>query len=338
MHFRPKFCQSFIPSGLQSINAFGLNILITLMRNHINMDNNQSGSGKNVFTQTGKLSIAIMLPILIFCLVMVILSIKTDLFQTVFFSILALIFLATLITFYKLTITVDSDYVSFTLGPGIISKKYPFEDIRSCRPVKNSPLAGVGIKLIPNGWLYNVSGSYAVELAFRNSKSVVRIGTDRPEEVSELINSLLKTDAGGSENIKKGMGGLYLTVILLVITLAFPAILLYTGGREPRIETGPDSFTISGMYGLSVKYSDILKLDTANTFPAIKIRTNGYAFNKTLKGHFTIYGNRKVLLFIKKGNPPYIHILTDKNDIYLNFEESRKTITLYEELKKQSGR
>ncbi len=74
-------------------------------------------------------------------------------------SFLALTFFICLLIFYKLTITIDATYLLFSFGIGLFSKKYLITDIQSCNPVKNSPFYGIGIRLIPGGWLYNVSGS-----------------------------------------------------------------------------------------------------------------------------------------------------------------------------------
>jgi hypothetical protein len=93
--------------------------------------------------------------------------------------------------FYQLTITVTEEKVSFRMGMGVIGKSYNIDEIQSCRAVKNNPLYGLGIHWFPKGILYNVSGLNAIELRFKNRRSVVRIGTDRSEEIARLINSLL---------------------------------------------------------------------------------------------------------------------------------------------------
>jgi len=96
-----------------------------------------------------------------------------------------------LVNFYQLTIRVDDEHVSFKMGIGL-GKRYRLEDIKSCEPVTNSLWNGIGIRILSNGWLYNVSGLNAIELRFKDKTSVVRIGTDKPEEISQLIQSRLK--------------------------------------------------------------------------------------------------------------------------------------------------
>jgi hypothetical protein len=93
--------------------------------------------------------------------------------------------------FYQLTITVTEETVSFRMGIGLIRKSYRISNIESCNSVQNNLLLGLGIHYFMGGVLYNVSGRKAIELHFKNHRKVVRIGTDRPEEIAKLINLLI---------------------------------------------------------------------------------------------------------------------------------------------------
>jgi hypothetical protein len=64
----------------------------------------------------------------------------------------------------------------------------------------------------------------------------------------------------------------------------------------------------------------------------IKLRTNGFAFNKTYKGNFKLKDETKAKLFIKDGIPPYIFIKTDKMNVYLNLNNYTKTVALIKAL------
>lgn len=97
------------------------------------------------------------------------------------------LFVVILLLFYQLKITVNAKEVRFSLGIGIIGKTFQTNHIKGCRSVRNSVLSGLGVRMITNGWLYNVSGLSAVELQFKDKKAVVRIGTDQPDEVTEAI-------------------------------------------------------------------------------------------------------------------------------------------------------
>ena len=109
----------------------------------------------------------------------------------------ALTMLVCLVIFYKLTITIDSESVSFRLGIGLISRKYYISDIQSCKAVRNSFIYGIGIKKIPGGWLYNVSGLNSIELTFKNKGSKVRIGTNNADTISSIVNLMLRKENKG---------------------------------------------------------------------------------------------------------------------------------------------
>lgn len=92
--------------------------------------------------------------------------------------------------FGALTVEVDDLSVQLRFGIGLIRKSFSLADIASCRAVRNRWWWGWGIRLIPGGWLYNVSGLDAVELAMRNGK-VFRIGTNEPHALKDFIQGKL---------------------------------------------------------------------------------------------------------------------------------------------------
>jgi hypothetical protein len=134
------------------------------------------------YTQIGTFSIAVFLILVIF------ISATLNKPQNILNIILILIFITGLLFFYKLTILVSDTHVSFKFGIGLFGKSYDLSDIKSVRPVRNSLISGIGIRIMANGWLYNVSGFEAIELHFKSKNYVVRIGTDRPEEICAVIN------------------------------------------------------------------------------------------------------------------------------------------------------
>ncbi len=84
---------------------------------------------------------------------------------------------AVLLLFSSLTVEVDDEALRIAFGPGLVRHAWPLEGIRSWRAVRNPWWYGWGIHLTPGGWLYNVSGSEAVEVEFSDGRRR-RIGTD----------------------------------------------------------------------------------------------------------------------------------------------------------------
>jgi len=284
------------------------------------------------FTQIGTISLIVMVPILIFCLIMIIISGFKDMILVSTFGFLALTMVICLLIFYKLTIYLSDISISFKLGIGMVTRKYLFADIQSCKAVRNDPLTGIGIRKIQNGWLYNVSGLNAIELTFKNSKSKVRIGTDKPDEITEILSKMIKIDRADNTSDFKNRSGYLLAVIRILISLTFPTILILSGSRDTEVTTTDADFRIKGMYGLTIKYSEIKQLDTISRLPGIILRTNGYALGISYKGNFRLRNQENAKLFINNGVPPYIFIKTDKLNIYLNFKKPGNSVYLFNTL------
>jgi len=96
-----------------------------------------------------------------------------------------------IVLFAVLTVLIEEDVLEIRFGPGLIRKRFPLKDIELCRIVKNPLYYGWGIRLTPNGWLYNVSGSYAVEIKMKTGKKY-RIGTDVPNELETAIQQSIE--------------------------------------------------------------------------------------------------------------------------------------------------
>lgn len=96
-----------------------------------------------------------------------------------------------LVLFDTLTVVIEEDILEIRFGLGIIRKKFCLKDIESCQVVKNPWYYGWGIHLTPHGWLYNVSGSYAVEIKMKTGKKY-RIGTNVPNELEGAIRQSIE--------------------------------------------------------------------------------------------------------------------------------------------------
>jgi hypothetical protein len=188
--------------------------------------------------------------------------------------------------------------------------------------------------MLRNGWIYNVSGLKAIELQFYNKSSVVRIGTNRPEEISEIVNGLIekRIPEGMEIATKRNLLNSRLLIVSLVILVVI--VTLFLGMQETKVKVDTNGFTIKGIYGLTIPYNDIIQIDTVTSLPRISMRTNGFGLGKSLSGNFRFVDQSSAKLFVKAGNPPYILIKSkDRVPIYLNFGDKEKTRNLYMELK-----
>ena len=106
-------------------------------------------------------------------------------------SFTAVVFLVCLILFYKLTVEIADGILRFWFGLGVIRKTINMDQIVKCQPIRISWWHGWGIHLTPNGWLYNVSGMWAVRIELKSGKKMC-IGTDEPETLAQVINANIR--------------------------------------------------------------------------------------------------------------------------------------------------
>lgn len=91
--------------------------------------------------------------------------------------------------FRSLTVSVTADEIVVSFGPGVFRKRIRVADVNNVRAVRNAWYNGWGIRLIPHGWMYNVSGLDAVELDLPGDRRF-RIGTDDPDGLLKAITSV----------------------------------------------------------------------------------------------------------------------------------------------------
>lgn len=90
------------------------------------------------------------------------------------------------ILFATLAIKVEPSALRWHMGIGVIHGRIPLDSIESHRVVRNKAWWGFGIRLIPGGYLYSVSGLGAVEIRLKNQR-IVRLGSDEPEALNAAL-------------------------------------------------------------------------------------------------------------------------------------------------------
>lgn len=94
------------------------------------------------------------------------------------------------VLFSSLTISVDDYEVRWYFGPFFWRKSLSLADVKSVKPIRTPWYAGLGIRLLSTGWLYNVSGLSAVEMLLKDG-TTVSLGTADPQGLCEAIDSRL---------------------------------------------------------------------------------------------------------------------------------------------------
>ena len=300
------------------------------------MNVNLINMGTKKFTQFGTFSVVILSVVLIIFVLMAFTIGLTDTMSTIIFSIIALILFISLLFFYKIDIEIDRVHITFNMGIGIVGKSYNISEIESCKPVKNSFLYGWGIHKIPNGWLYNVSGMNSIELTFKNTDKIVRIGTNKSEEITEMLTKLINVELKSEDNtpvyqIKSQTKNV---IIFLIVVAAIILGFNYYNSMPININMKEKQFEITGVYGLPINYSDISAIDTIKQMPLIEMRTNGFASGKVCKGHFTLKETGGATLFINFNISPFVQLIQKNGRVfYFNLKDNQSTIEAFEKIK-----
>jgi hypothetical protein len=105
-------------------------------------------------------------------------------------GLVAVLLAGCLYLFSSLTITITNTTLTFYFGAGFLRKRLSLAEISAYRLVTNPWYYGWGIHLTPHGWLYNVSGFDAVELALKNGRKL-RVGTDDARQLSAILDTVL---------------------------------------------------------------------------------------------------------------------------------------------------
>lgn len=138
-------------------------------------------------TQTGYLFLFILLVLTIFYGFMYILVEYNLMVLSIIFPFLLLI-----ASFSTLKVSIDEKHIKLKFGYGIFRKKFTLKEIISVRTVRNKWYYGWGIRFIlPNTWIFNVSGLDAVEIKLKNNKTF-RIGTDEPKKLEQTLLESIK--------------------------------------------------------------------------------------------------------------------------------------------------
>ena len=126
-----------------------------------------------------------------------------------------------------------------------------------------------------------------------------------------------------------------ITVVVLIAT----GVMMISGMRDPAVHVYDDRVQISGMYGLSVYFSEMTSVSLIDksmneVYGGERVsRTNGFGgAGQSNKGHFfsTSLGSHR--LFVQANTSPTIHIERRAIDIYISFRSGDKTEQLYREL------
>ena len=113
------------------------------------------------------------------------------------YLVIAVASLVHLVLFWSMTVRVTDQVLEFWLGPGLIRRRIPLEQIADLETVRTRILQGWGIRRTMLGRLYNVSGLRAVRVRLKTGKSIL-VGTDQPRTLIRAIRERLPSAPAAS--------------------------------------------------------------------------------------------------------------------------------------------
>lgn len=107
------------------------------------------------------------------------------------YVVMNVIFIFICALFYGLTTKITSDTITVSFGIGLIRKRIKLNRVRSVTTVESPWYYGWGIRLIPNGMLYNISGTHGIELKLKDTNRIIRVGSKDSRSLKEEIEKRL---------------------------------------------------------------------------------------------------------------------------------------------------
>jgi len=103
------------------------------------------------------------------------------------------IFGGILFVFYGMTVIVTDKHIKIRFGIGIYNKKIDLSTVKSVTIQTYPVYCGYGIRMLPNGILYNVNGKHAIEIKFKGKKNSILIGTNDWDNLKDVIEKSIST-------------------------------------------------------------------------------------------------------------------------------------------------
>lgn len=105
------------------------------------------------------------------------------------------ILILTIVTvlFYKMEITITNDYLENSFGNKLIKRKILLSeiDVNKLQKVKFPWYYGIGLRLTPQGTLYNTKVGPAIKIVSKDGQRTILIGTDNFEKIAEVLKEKL---------------------------------------------------------------------------------------------------------------------------------------------------
>lgn len=120
--------------------------------------------------------------------------------------------------------------------------------------------------------------------------------------------------------------------LIAAIVLVFPLVFFLTMAMgSNNMALTEETLTIEGAGGLDIPLSQISKTELMDSLPEM---TNAGSFSLGLvkKGNFQRVKDSEIVRVIKNNSTTWIHLFTDKQEVYFNLSSDEDTKRFYSEL------
>ena len=127
------------------------------------------------------------------------------------------------------------------------------------------------------------------------------------------------------------------TLVILGLTVVIVVILLVVSSKPATVSLDYNGFKTNGVYGVNVRYGDIVSMEVLEEMPPMEKRLNGSTAGGVHKGVFLTKENEKCLLFVNDKGGPCIEIRTADRLIYMNCPSREQTLEVISRLQEVVG-
>lgn len=102
--------------------------------------------------------------------------------------------------------------------------------------------------------------------------------------------------------------------------------------KETEVIIQGNQIVFEGQFGVTDNLEEITDIQLKNELPAIGMKVNGAGLGEIKKGEYKVEGLGTCRLFVHSEKSPFIYMVVDGKYTIINFEDSAKTMAVYEEL------
>jgi len=143
------------------------------------------------------------------------------------------------------------------------------------------------------------------------------------------LNAVRLPLPGKTDMMKNKKGQLIVAIVVLFPLIFFLSMAL----RSNQASIADDTLKIEGAGGVDIPLKEISKAVLLDSLPEITNAGN-FSLGLVKKGDFQRVSDGAVVRVIKNNSTTWIHLFTDRQEVYFNLSEEEETAVFYRELER----